>query len=38
MFDDMAEEDILSEEKKEREEKLRIEEEDILIGDTPKTK
>ena len=36
MFDDMAEEDILSDvEKKEREEKLRIEEEDILIGDTP---
>ncbi|MEC8623509.1 MAG: ankyrin repeat domain-containing protein [Bdellovibrionota bacterium] len=37
MFDDMAEEDILSEdEKKEREDKLKSDEEDILIGDSPK--
>ena len=35
MFDDMAEEDILSEdEKKEREVKLKQDEEDILIGDS----
>ena len=36
MFDDMAEEDILNEsEKKAREEKLRQEEDDILIGESP---
>ncbi len=36
MFDDMAEEDILSEdEKEEREVKLKQDEEDILIGDSP---